>query len=122
NTVRKNIKDFARQTIGKSDPNYPCPPYKYIILDEADSMTAEAQNALRKVIEKYSKITRFIFICNYISLIIEPIISRCAKFYFAPLQISQSLPRIKFISEKEGIKLTDKIYKRILELTEGDLR
>ena len=68
--IREKVKNFAKQTISANkDANgqFPCPPYKIIILDEADSMTADAQSALRRVMEQYSKITRFCLICNYIT-------------------------------------------------------
>ena len=80
NVVRDKIIKFANIVVGTSDPNYPSPPYKIIILDEADSMTSEAQTALKKVMEKTCDITRFIFICNYENKIIDAIKSRCASF------------------------------------------
>ena len=80
--VRNQIITFAKSTICNPDPDYPCPNYKLVILDEADAMTNDAQSALRKIIEETSTITRFCFICNYINKIIEPIISRCMKFRF----------------------------------------
>jgi len=67
--VREKIKGFARQTPKAStdDKKYPCPPYKIIILDEADSMTQDAQGALRRIMETYARITRFCLVCNYVT-------------------------------------------------------
>lgn len=67
--VREKIKNFARQTPRAADVNsqYPCPPYKIIILDEADSMTQDAQAALRRIMENYARITRFCLVCNYVT-------------------------------------------------------
>lgn len=70
--VREKVKNFARQTpraqtVASDGKTYPCPPYKIIILDEADSMTQDAQAALRRIMETYARITRFCLICNYVT-------------------------------------------------------
>lgn len=70
--VREKVKNFARQTpraqaVSSDGKTYPCPPYKIIILDEADSMTQDAQGALRRIMETYAKITRFCLVCNYVT-------------------------------------------------------
>jgi replication factor C subunit 2/4 len=77
--VREKVKNFARQTpraqsAVSNGKNYPCPPYKIIILDEADSMTQDAQGALRRIMETYARITRFCLVCNYVT--------RCVSRYF----------------------------------------
>jgi hypothetical protein len=70
--VRNKVKNFARQTpraqkVASDGKSYPCPPYKIIILDEADSMTQDAQGALRRIMETYARITRFCLVCNYVT-------------------------------------------------------
>ena len=82
---------------------YPCPPYKIIILDEADSMTKDAQSALRRTMELYTRVTRFCLICNYVSRIIDPIKSRCAKFRYQPLAHSAMKQRLAHIAQQEHI-------------------
>jgi DNA polymerase III delta prime subunit len=122
NVVREKIIKFAKESISESDPDYPSPPYKIIILDEADAITLDAQSALRKVIESTSKITRFCFTCNYIEKIIEPIISRCVKFRFKPLSICSLSERLSKIAELENIKINKDCIKKISEISGGDGR
>jgi len=122
NVVRNKIVSFAKSSLCAPDPNYPSPPYKIIILDEADAMTTEAQSALRKVIEDYSSITRFCFICNYINQIIQPIISRCVKFRFKPLNDESMFNKLSFITKKEHMNLNDDVINKIINISYGDLR
>ena len=123
-TVRDKIIKFAKYAIGNKDPSYPypVPPYKIIILDEADTMTLEAQAALRKVIESESHITRFCFTCNHIEKIIEPIVSRCVKFRFKPIDKTSMCDRLYAISVLEGMDLKNEIIEKIYDKSEGDAR
>ncbi|KAF6006551.1 hypothetical protein HII13_005028 [Brettanomyces bruxellensis] len=124
--VRERIKGFARLTVSRPSQedkaNYPCPPYKMIILDEADSMTGDAQSALRRTMETYSGITRFCLICNYVTRIIDPLASRCSKFRFKSLDEGSALTRLEYICGKESIDVDTNILKEILRISEGDLR
>ncbi|CAF9931618.1 MAG: hypothetical protein GOMPHAMPRED_005983 [Gomphillus americanus] len=126
--VREKIKNFARQQLSNTpnDPNYraqhPCPPFKIIILDEADSMTQDAQSALRRTMETYSRITRFCLVCNYVTRIIDPVASRCSKFRFKSLDQGDAVARISEIAAAEGISLDSGVAERIVEVAEGDLR
>lgn len=124
--VREKVKDFARMQLSNPPPDYqdkyPCPPYKIIILDEADSMTQDAQSALRRTMETYSKITRFCLICNYVTRIIDPLASRCSKFRFKPLDQGNAKKRLEDIAKNEGVKLGDRAVEALIECSEGDLR
>ena len=96
--------------------------FQIVILDEADSMTTEAQSALRRIIEDYISQTRFCIICNYSSKIIDPIASRCAKFRFKSLSKESQIQRLKYICEQEKITVPDKILEILQNVSEGDLR
>jgi replication factor C subunit 2/4 len=122
NIVRNKIITFAKTAIGSKDKNYPSPPYKYIILDEADAMTNEAQSALRKTMEDYSNITRFCFICNYVNQIIDPIKSRCVKFRFKPLEESLLIKKLAYIAKEEKINILHEELKLLADISEGDMR
>jgi replication factor C subunit 2/4 len=121
-TVRNKIISFAKTSIGSSDPDYPCPKFKIVILDEADTMTEEAQAALRKIIEKMSTITRFCFICNYADRIIEPISSRCMKLKFKSIRSEFILKKLKYIVDKENLNVSDECLEALIEISEGDAR
>lgn len=124
--VREKVKDFARMQLSNPPPNYkdryPCPPYKIIILDEADSMTQDAQSALRRTMETYSKITRFCLICNYVTRIIDPLASRCSKFRFKTLDQGNSLKRLEAIATNEDVNLEPGAVNALIRCSEGDLR
>jgi len=122
NVVRNKIISFAKTSVGSIDENYPCPPYKIIILDEADAMTTEAQAALRTIMETMSEITRFCFICNYINQIIEPIASRCMKFRFKSVSDETMREKLKFVAKSEKFDIDNNIIDKITEYTKGDVR
>ncbi|AXI25622.1 replication factor C small subunit [Methanofervidicoccus sp. A16] len=114
--IRTKVKDFARtKPIGDA-------PFKIIFLDESDALTSDAQNALRRTMEKYSDVCRFILSCNYPSRIIPPIQSRCAIFRFSPLKKEDIAKKIKEICEKEGLTIDEKGLDAIIYVSEGDLR
>ena len=95
---------------------------KLVILDEADAMTKDAQNALRRVIEKYTENVRFCLICNYLSKIIPALQSRCTKFRFGPLNVEQMKPRIEDVIKAENVEVTPDGLEALLRLGDGDMR
>ena len=116
NVVRETVKTFARtRSMGEVS-------FKILILDEADNMTADAQQALRRTMERYTETARFILIANYSVKIIEPIQSRCAPFRFTFLPEEDIINRIKFICENENVDISEDGIDAILEVGEGDLR
>lgn len=108
-TVRDQIKSFASV---RSDG------IRMVVLDEADSMSKEAQSALRRIMEDFSS-TRFCLICNYSRKIIDPIASRCTRFRFAP--VTDRL-RIESICRTEGIPYDEEGIAAIEEYSDGDMR
>ena len=114
--IRGAVKDFARtKSMGAV-------PYKIILLDEADALTQEAQQALRRTMETYTSVSRFILIANYSSKIIEPIQSRTAVFRFKSLTDADIKSYIERIAEGEKLKISSDAYDTIITLSEGDLR
>jgi replication factor C small subunit len=113
--VRSTIKEFARTLAFNSD-------FKIIFLDECDALTTDAQQALRRTMEKYSKTARFILSCNYSSRIIEPIQSRCVVFRFKPLRKVDLEKQIHHIAKQEGISVDAKAIDALEYVAEGDLR
>ncbi|XP_074988194.1 replication factor C subunit 4 isoform X2 [Caretta caretta] len=121
--IREKVKIFAQLTVsGSRSDGKVCPPFKIVILDEADSMTSAAQAALRRTMEKESKTTRFCLICNYISRIIEPLTSRCSKFRFKPLTDKIQQQRLLAVSEKENVQVSNEAVSCLVKVSEGDLR
>ncbi|CAB9512337.1 factor C small subunit [Seminavis robusta] len=118
----KNKEEDEKMDEGEDTKSYPNPPFKIIILDEADAVTPDAQAALRRIIEAYSNITRFILICNYVSRIIEPVASRCAKFRFQSLPVDSMKQRLHDIASHEGLTVKDDIIDEVLKLSNGDMR
>lgn len=114
--VRQKVKDFARtKSLGAV-------PFKVIFLDEADALTKEAQQALRRTMENYTNTCRFILSCNYSSKIIDPIQSRCVVFRFKLLEKKDVSTVLKKIAEKENLKLADDAFNALYEASEGDCR
>lgn len=114
-TVRTNIKNFCRlKPVGA--------PFRIIFLDEVDNMTKDAQHALRREMEMYTKTASFILSCNYSSKIIDPIQSRCAIFRFAPIKGEEIADRLKYIAKSEGFDFEDKAIETIVYFGEGDMR
>lgn len=114
-TIRVKVKDFAR-TIPLSGL------FKIVYLDEADSLTRDAQHALRRTMEKYSSIARFILACNYSSKIITPLQSRTAIFRFSQLSEGEITKFLEDISKKEGLRVDGNAFETIVYLSEGDMR
>lgn len=119
NIIREKIKVYAKQTVKNIKDT---PPWKIIILDEADTMTPDSQFALRRIMEQHSKITRFCIICNYHHKIIEPIISRCSLFRFKPIQSNDIINKLKYICNKEKFICSENIINKIVSISRGDLR
>ncbi len=116
NVIRTYIKDFA-----KSKPPLDI-PFKILILDEADNMTSNAQQALRRTMEKYTKNCRMILICNYSNKIIPPIQSRCVVFRFSSLNQEDIKERVKYVALQENISLTPDGLSSLVQVSHGDCR
>ena len=113
--VRSTIKEFARTLAFNAD-------FKIIFLDESDALTADAQQALRRTMERYSKTCRFIMSCNYSSRIIEPIQSRCVIFRFRPLSKKDLEKTVEKIAKAEHLNVTPEAIVALEYVAEGDLR
>ncbi|KAG1675379.1 hypothetical protein FOA52_012298 [Chlamydomonas sp. UWO 241] len=114
--VRQEIQDFASTKTIFSNK------FKLIILDECDAMTRDAQMALRRVMEKYTRNCRFCLICNYVSKLIPALQSRCTRFRFRPLDDKFVRPRLQHVIEKEGVKMGPGGMDALVALGGGDMR
>ncbi len=114
--IRGKIKDFAR-SVSLAEV-----PFKIIFLDEADSLTPDAQHALRRTMELFSSVTRFIMSCNYSSKIIEPLQSRCSVFRFSPLKYDDIMATVTRIAASEKLQIDENALKALFYVSEGDMR
>jgi replication factor C small subunit len=114
--VRRKVKDFART---KAIANV---PFKVIFLDEADALTKEAQQALRRTMENYTNTCRFIMSCNYSSRIIDPIQSRCVVFRFKLLEKKNISEVLRKIATTEKLTFSEDALEALYEASEGDCR
>ena len=115
--VRNKIKNFAQKKV-----SLPPGRHKIVILDEADSMTPGAQQALRRTMEIYSSTTRFAFACNQSNKIIEPIQSRCAILRYGKVRDEEILKRLLEICEMEKVEYREEGLAALIFTTEGDMR
>jgi len=114
--VRQKVKDFARtKAIGNV-------PFKVIFLDEADALTKEAQQALRRTMENFTSTCRFVLSCNYSSRILDPIQSRCVVFRFRLLEKKDIKIIVDRIGQGEGVNVTPEGFEALYEASEGDCR
>lgn len=115
--IREKVKEFAERKV-----TLPSGQHKVVILDEADSLTEAAQQALRMIISDYSDTTRFVFSCNDSSKIIEPIQSRCAVLRFSRLSDEEISSYIGVVAHKEGIEVEKSGLEALVFIAEGDMR
>lgn len=117
--VRQQIQDFASTQSFSFGAKA---SVKLVLLDEADAMTKDAQFALRRVIERYTKSTRFALICNNVNKIIPALQSRCTRFRFAPLDAAHVTERLKHVITAEGLDVTVDGLAALVRLSNGDMR
>ncbi|HEC40380.1 MAG TPA: AAA family ATPase [bacterium] len=118
--VRSILKNFINQSLVKDGS------LKFVIMDEADNIPGQVQQALRRMIEKASANVKFILMCNYINRIIDPIISRCAVFRFVTLPKEKIVERLKYITKVEKLHIppekAEKFFDLLFFISGGDLR
>ncbi|XP_020599460.1 replication factor C subunit 3 [Phalaenopsis equestris] len=117
--VRQQIQDFAGAMSLSFGAKF---SVKLVLLDEADAMTKDAQFALRRVIEKHTKSTRFALICNHVNKIIPALQSRCTRFRFAPLDAAHIKERLQYVVTAEGLDVDESGFAALVRLSNGDMR
>jgi replication factor C small subunit len=117
NVIRDKVKNYARTAAMASPVSF-----KIIILDEADHLTGDAQHALRRTMEVYTKTARFCLIGNYSENIIDPIQSRCSIFRYGSLDEEDIQDRLNYIAEKENLQIVDEGLDALFQASGGDLR
>ena len=115
--IREKVKNFARTAAMASSVSF-----KILIMDEADHLTSDAQHALRRTMEIYTKTCRFCLLGNYSENIIDPIQSRCSVFRFSPLEEPDLKAYIQVIADKENLDIVDEGLDAIYQASKGDVR
>jgi replication factor C small subunit len=118
--VRNVLKNFVNQSLVRDGS------LKFVVMDEADNIPGQVQQALRRIIEKTSTNIKFILLCNYINRIIDPIVSRCAVFRFVSLSKEKIIERLRDILKKEKLKIPSEkaevFFNKLFFISGGDLR
>lgn len=117
--VRNNIKTFAETQSAVSNDAL---SLKLIILDEADAMTKDAQAALRRTMEKFSRTVRFCLIGNHATNIIPALQSRCTRFKFSQIPVADALRKVDLICAGEGLALPRAVREEVIRIAQGDMR
>lgn len=124
--VREQIKTFASTkqifTMNKTSTSASMPTYKLIVLDEADAMTATAQMALRRIMEKYTANTRFCIIANYTHKLSPALLSRCTRFRFSPLKEGDIRVLVDKVITEENVQINESATDALVKLSKGDMR
>ena len=115
--IRDKVKNFARTAAIASPVSF-----KILIMDEADHLTGDAQHALRRTMEIYTRTCRFCLLGNYSENIIDPIQSRCSVFRFGPLDESDLKGHIESIAKMENLDIVEEGIDAIYQASNGDVR
>lgn len=116
-SIKEKIKMFCKKSATESSSGY-----KFIILDEADTLSSDAQSSLRRCMEIYSYNTRFCFLCNYVTRIIPPLLSRCSCFNFSSIDEDAAVAHLRMICEKESVPYEETSLSLLYDRTRRDLR